>query len=555
MWRTRIFAPFLLLGLLAGTLRAALVEQSGDLGAVLRAITLPGARSEAFRTPGGEEIARWREALDALLAGNGAGAAGLADPLGYDVIAFSDTGSGAKYWLLQERAANARALGTYVVNPNACRLLSIQAPHAGGDLNTLPQGVAFFLGLNAHSLLIAGAHRCANTQVAGCGGTTSVCSADGSEQPYTISDPSHFTQTFFQATHEQIARRLPGSMAISLHGFTWQAGDPEAIVSNATCNNRAPSVATQVAEAYTRRFAEMGLAFTAGSCNAPGGPTRLCAETNVQGRFSAGAVDACACSGGGSTCAAGSNCPRTAEYPERFVHIEQSCAMREVGTCGRPGRFSYADGVGVLRDLFPCWPRIAAAVHGASFEREALAPGAFFTLYGSNLGADVTVEACGRAAALTYAGSGQQLNGILPEGTDAGRACRIAVRAGGVEAAGTGVVPVFDTAEVEVKAQALALFTHEGRAIVTDTLGLLHTAARPAARGSIVSLWATGGGVASPFAAEITIGGAAARVWYAGRAPGFPGLDQINVEIPAAAGAGAQPLVVNGRRYEIAIAP
>ena len=106
-----------------------------------------------------------------------------------------------------------------------------------------------------------------------------------------------------------------------------------------------------------------------------------------------------------------------------------------------------------------------------------------------------------------------------------------------------------------MKAQALALFTHEGRAIVTDTLGLLHTAARPAARGSIVSLWATGGGVASPFAAEITIGGAAARVLYAGRAPGFPGLDQINVEVPAAAGAGAQPLVVNGRRYEVAIAP
>jgi len=277
---------------------------------------------------------------------------------------------------------------------------------------------------------------------------------------------------------------------------------------------------------------------------------RLCAETNVQGRFSAGAADPCACSGGGGTCVAGSNCPRTAEYPERFVHIEQSCAMREIGTCTRPGRFSYEDGVGVMRELFPCWPRVAAAVHGASFEREALAPGTFFTLYGSNLAADATVEACGRAATLTFAGNGQQLNGILPEATEAGRACRLKVQLGAAAA-----VPLFDTAEVEVKAQALALFTHEGRAIVTDALGLLRTAARPAPRGSIVSLWATGGGVANPFAVEITISGVAARVHYAGRAPGFPGLDQINVEIPAAAGTGAQPLVVNGRRYEIAVAP
>jgi uncharacterized protein (TIGR03437 family) len=42
-----------------------------------------------------------------------------------------------------------------------------------------------------------------------------------------------------------------------------------------------------------------------------------------------------------------------------------------------------------------------------------------------------------------------------------------------------------------------------------------------------------------------TIGGQNATVLYGGAAPGFPGLDQVNVQIPAAlAGAGSVNVVV-----------
>jgi uncharacterized protein (TIGR03437 family) len=73
--------------------------------------------------------------------------------------------------------------------------------------------------------------------------------------------------------------------------------------------------------------------------------------------------------------------------------------------------------------------------------------------------------------------------------------------------------------------------------------------ANPLARGGIAVLWGTGlgevtprvaAGAAAPAAgattvarAEVTVGGRPARVLYCGLAPGFAGLYQINIEIPA----------------------
>ncbi|HMY74839.1 MAG TPA: hypothetical protein PLQ88_23675, partial [Blastocatellia bacterium] len=41
-----------------------------------------------------------------------------------------------------------------------------------------------------------------------------------------------------------------------------------------------------------------------------------------------------------------------------------------------------------------------------------------------------------------------------------------------------------------------------------------------------------------------TIGGRAATVSYAGRAPGFVGLNQFNIALPAGLAAGTYPLVI-----------
>lgn len=88
-------------------------------------------------------------------------------------------------------------------------------------------------------------------------------------------------------------------------------------------------------------------------------------------------------------------------------------------------------------------------------------------------------------------------------------------------------------------------------------------AARPARRGEYISIYCTGlGAVSNPPAngaaaaasllsstttpATVTIGGQPARVDFAGLAPGFVGLYQVNAEVPTNAAAGdAVPVVIS----------
>jgi len=99
------------------------------------------------------------------------------------------------------------------------------------------------------------------------------------------------------------------------------------------------------------------------------------------------------------------------------------------------------------------------------------------------------------------------------------------------------------------------------QAAALDENAALVGTANPARRGRIVSLFVNSLGPVSnqPATGEpapsfplaitttlpaVTVGGVAARVLFSGLAPGFTGLYQINVEIPAAAAAGSLPVIV-----------
>jgi uncharacterized protein (TIGR03437 family) len=92
--------------------------------------------------------------------------------------------------------------------------------------------------------------------------------------------------------------------------------------------------------------------------------------------------------------------------------------------------------------------------------------------------------------------------------------------------------------------------------------GTLNSSLNPAARGSIVVLYATGEGQTSPRGVDgrpadapypaplapvaLNIGGYPAEILYAGAAPGFAGLMQINARVPAGyAGAGILPVTLS----------
>jgi uncharacterized protein (TIGR03437 family) len=111
-------------------------------------------------------------------------------------------------------------------------------------------------------------------------------------------------------------------------------------------------------------------------------------------------------------------------------------------------------------------------------------------------------------------------------------------------------------ASADVARAAPGLFTDgNGQALALAADGSPITAANPAARGSIVSFFATGEGQTYPSGVDgqpsglpllpvaLSVGGIPCEVLYAGGAPGYPGLMQINARIPATVAPGT-PLVM-----------
>jgi uncharacterized protein (TIGR03437 family) len=119
--------------------------------------------------------------------------------------------------------------------------------------------------------------------------------------------------------------------------------------------------------------------------------------------------------------------------------------------------------------------------------------------------------------------------------------------------------------DIPLAPSAPSIFTLSGSgvgpgAIVNQDYSI-NDATRPAARGSEIQIYATGGGQTSPasltgsvspaaaslvLAAKVTIGGVDAQVLYSGAAPGeVAGVVQINALVPATvAPGGAVPLLV-----------
>jgi uncharacterized protein (TIGR03437 family) len=110
---------------------------------------------------------------------------------------------------------------------------------------------------------------------------------------------------------------------------------------------------------------------------------------------------------------------------------------------------------------------------------------------------------------------------------------------------------------VNMAASAPALFTSDasgkGQAAAINQDNTVNSATSPAPAGSVVALYATGGGALTTdslprvaFPVSATVGGLDAPVLYAGVAPGQPeGMIQINVQIPMALPPGKAEVVVN----------
>ena len=198
----------------------------------------------------------------------------------------------------------------------------------------------------------------------------------------------------------------------------------------------------------------------------------------------------------------------------------------------------------------------AAGVVNAASSLPALAPGALISIYGTNLASgsaqapaaplptalgETSVSINGTAIPLLFVSPGQ-INAQIPYETAAGPA-QMVVQSNGVS--GTAV-----KIQVAPAGPGVMMYGAPNHVLAVNLAdGSLNQASSPAVPGQYVTAYVVGQGLvsnpvatgaaapASPFsmpvgAVQVTIGGQPATVQFAGLAPGFVGLLQLNVQIP-----------------------
>ena len=206
-----------------------------------------------------------------------------------------------------------------------------------------------------------------------------------------------------------------------------------------------------------------------------------------------------------------------------------------------------------------------ALVNAASYEA-TVAPGSIAALFGVGLSTQttiattlplpktlggVTVKIGGIDAPLFFV-SPNQINLQVPGGVTAGNAAIQVFNSGVTAAVGDGTVTVADAApgiftlDLSGRNQAIAQNSDLSRNADFDKV----PGARPEAGGNVVVVYATGVGNTNPLVADgqaapfsplanatgtttATIGGIPAEVQFSGLAPGFVGLWQLNIVLPA----------------------
>jgi uncharacterized protein (TIGR03437 family) len=220
---------------------------------------------------------------------------------------------------------------------------------------------------------------------------------------------------------------------------------------------------------------------------------------------------------------------------------------------------------------------LTAIENAASYASGAIAPGEIITLFGTNIGpatpAYLTLTSSnavatnigntqvlfdGLAAPMIYASS-NQISAIVPYEIAGRLSTNVAVSFDGVSS---------NVLTMQVTASAPAIFSlnqaGNGQGAILDqnyTLNGSASPAVPAAKGSVVQVFATGEGQTNPpgvtgsitgtvlhqplLAVSATVAGIPATIQYAGSAPDLvAGVLQVNVVIPPNAPSGNDPLVI-----------
>lgn len=195
---------------------------------------------------------------------------------------------------------------------------------------------------------------------------------------------------------------------------------------------------------------------------------------------------------------------------------------------------------------------------------EPLAPGSIVSVYGSNLAttavgantlplpttlADASLNVAGREVPMFYSSNGQ-INAQLPFDLPPNSRQQAYVRVRG----GGSALAVSLPESITVASTRPAIFTvnqqGNGQGAILNQNFSANAPGNPEARGRVIQIFATGLGATTPAVAagvpapsnppattaipvQATVGGQPAAVQFAGLAPGFVGLYQVNITVPA----------------------
>ncbi len=217
-------------------------------------------------------------------------------------------------------------------------------------------------------------------------------------------------------------------------------------------------------------------------------------------------------------------------------------------------------------------PVLNATVSAASYAPSGVVPGELIVFFGNTLGpatltsfslvnnlvptllANTRVLFDGEPAPIIYTRN-DQVGAIAPWGIAGKASVRVSVEYLGVPSA-PFLLPVLAAKPGLFSANA----SGSGPGAILNENGTLNTASNPAAKGSIVVLYATGGGLMNPPGVDgrpapgasslllpttVTVGGLPAEVQYSGNAPGLvEGVIQVNIRLSPNTPSGSQPVVL-----------
>jgi uncharacterized protein (TIGR03437 family) len=216
--------------------------------------------------------------------------------------------------------------------------------------------------------------------------------------------------------------------------------------------------------------------------------------------------------------------------------------------------------------------RSGTIVNAASLTNAGIvAPGEMVSIFGLNVGPVVGISAGPGALPTSLGGTSVAFNGTLA-GISYVSQFRVDVQVPFSLTPGAATTVQLTsnkltTAQVPITVQATVpgVYTNgivgTGPASVINQSGIANSKLTPAAKGSIIAVFTSGLGTVNPPLATgavppastlskttadvgAFIGGAAALVRFAGAAPGYPGLYQINIEVPANAPSGTDSLLI-----------